>query len=202
MKDRETEEKIYSRKVIISLIVITILVFTVISISFTAFVKQEQVKHSNEDLEGNVSMTYTESKNGIFIENASPVSDAVGKALNAPGEYFDFTVKTTVVKNQPITYEITAIKDSDCTISDQDIKIYLEKQVNGTYEQLVAPTAFEPIKEKTNVGSPINSMVLKRVKSEKSGFDNYRLRMWVNEKAVIQDVKTYAIKINVYGKIV
>lgn len=202
MKEMETEEKRYSRKVIISLIVIIILVFTVISISFTAYVKMEQTKHSNEDLEGNVNMTYTESKNGIFIENASPVSDEVGKNLSASGEYFDFTVKTTVIKGKPITYEITAIKDADCTIPDQDIKVYLEKQVNGTYEQLVEPKAFEPIKKKTNIGSPANSMVLKRVKTKNSVVDNYRLRMWVNEKAVIQDIKTYAIKINVYGKIV
>lgn len=46
------------------------------------------------NVKANVSMTYTESTNGISIENASPTSDEVGKKLNGKNEYFDFTVST------------------------------------------------------------------------------------------------------------
>ena len=44
-------------------------------------------------------------------------------------------------------------------------------------------------------------MILKKVKTKVSSNDNYRLRMWLSDKANIQDVKTYAVKINVYGKL-
>lgn len=43
-------------------------------------------------------------------------------------------------------------------------------------------------------------MVLLKVKKTSSGNDNYRLRMWVSDQANIQEVKTYSIRINVYGK--
>lgn len=202
MNSKEIEEKKNSRKIIISLIIIIILVFTVISISFTTYIKMEQKRGAAEDLKGNVSMTYTEDNNGISIENAVPISDEVGKSLSAPDEYFDFTVKTKVVKENPITYEIVAVKDKNSTLSDKDIRIYLQKQVSGTYEEVMSPTEFIPISKKTNIGAPQGVMVLQKITRKNSSSDNYRLRMWVSEKTLIQDIKTYAIRINVYGKIV
>lgn len=200
MDQEVLEEKKYSRKVIISLIIITMLVFSVISISFTAYVKTGQKKESNEENKGNVSMTYTESRQGISLQNASPITDEVGKTLSAPSEYFDFTVTTKVAQDIPITYEIAAVKDPDSTLNDQDIKIYLEKQVSGTYEEVMEPTEFIPSSRTTKIGSPSGSMVLQKITKKRNDTDNYRLRMWVSDKATIHDVKTYAIRINVYGK--
>lgn len=197
----EVEEKKYFRKLVISLLFIIILVLFVIGISFSTYIKMEQVKDSAVDTVENVSMKYTESNNGISIENASPINDDVGKLLKAPGEYFDFTVTTKIVQNTPVYYEIAAVKDATSTLKDNEVKIYLEKQVSGTYEQILAPQNFIPITEKTTIGSPSGSMVLLKVKKKTSGTDNYRLRMWVDEKTNIDAVKKYSIKINVYGKI-
>ena len=146
-------------------------------------------------------MTYTEDNNGISIENASPISDEVGKVLNAKGEYFDFTVTTKVAQDTSVFYEIAAIKDPNSTIDDKDVKIYLEKQKSGTYEQVMAPTPFITLPNGSNTGAPKGSMILQKVKKTNNSTDNYRLRMWVNETADIQDVKTYTISINVYGKV-
>lgn len=201
MKSEEIENKEYSKKIIISLILVIILVLLVICLSFSAYIKMEQNKQSKDDVKANVSMTYTESTNGISIENASPTSDEVGKKLNGKNEYFDFTVSTKNPNKSKVVYEIAAVKDKNSTISDDDIRIYLEKQVSGTYEEIVKPQPFKPIAKNSKIGSPKGSMLLKKVKTKVSSNDNYRLRMWLSDKANIQDVKTYALKINVYGKL-
>lgn len=201
MKSEENENKEYSKKIIISLILVIILVLLVICLSFSAYIKMEQNKQSKDDVKANVSMTYTESTNGISIENAAPTSDEVGKKLNGKNEYFDFTVSTKNPKKTKVVYEIAAVKDKNSTISDNDIRIYLEKQVSGTYEEIVNPTPFKAIIKDSEIGSPKGSMILKKVKTKVSSNDNYRLRMWLSDKANIQDVKTYAVKINVYGKL-
>lgn len=201
MKSEEIENKEYSKKIIISLILVIILVLLVICLSFSAYIKMEQNKQSKDDVKANVSMTYTESTNGISIENASPTSDEVGKKLNGKNEYFDFTVSTKNPNKSKVVYEIAAVKDKNSTISDDDIRIYLEKQVSGTYEEIVKPQPFKPIAKNSKIGSPKGSMLLKKVKTKVSSNDNYRLRMWLSDKANIQDVKTYAVKINVYGKL-
>ncbi len=201
MKGEKIENKEYSKKIIISLILVIILVLLVICLSFSAYIKMEQNKQSKDDVKANVSMTYTESTNGISIENASPTSDEVGKKLNGKNEYFDFTVSTKNPNKSKVVYEIAAVKDKNSTISDNDIRIYLEKQVSGTYEEIVKPQPFKPIAKNSKIGSPKGSMLLKKVKTKVSSNDNYRLRMWLSDKANIQDVKTYAVKINVYGKL-
>lgn len=195
-----------SKFIFISVILVTILVILVLCLSFMAFkkatsdsYKKDPNSDSNGGINSKISMTYTENMNGISIQDALPTSDEVGKHLNGKGEYFDFTIKSNVV-NSSITYEIAAIKDKSSTISDDFIKLYLEKQNSGTYEQVMEPTIFKPITEKSKVGSPNGSMVLYKLNRKKSGTDNYRLRMWIKEDAVVEMDKSYTVKVNVYGK--
>lgn len=196
-----------SKFIFISVILVTILVILVLCLSFTAFKKvtSEDGTNSNNDSNGNgginskISMTYTENMNGISIQDALPTSDEVGKKLNGKGEYFDFTIKSNIV-NSSITYEIAAIKDKSSTISDDSIKLYLEKQNSGTYEQVMEPTIFKSITKRSKIGSPKGSMVLYKLNRKKSGTDNYRLRMWIKEDSVVEMDKSYTVKVNVYGK--
>lgn len=195
-----------SKFIFISVILVTILVILVLCLSFMAFkkatsdsYKKDPNSDSNGGINSKISMTYTENMNGISIQDALPTSDEVGKHLNGKSEYFDFTIKSNVV-NSSITYEIAAIKDKSSTISDDSIKLYLEKQNSGTYEQVMEPTIFKPITEKSKVGSPNGSMVLYKLNRKKSGTDNYRLRMWIKEDAVVEMDKSYTVKVNVYGK--
>ena len=201
MRNDTNENKEYSRKIIISLVIVIILVLLVVCLSFSAYIKIEQNKQTNSNNKSNVSMTYTESTNGISIEDASPMSDDIGIKLSGQNEYFDFTVSTKTNNKNKVTYEIAAIKDKNSTISDNDIRIYLEKQINGSYEEVMKPKAFNPIDVNSEIGSPKGSMILKSVETSTNSTDNYRLRIWLSDKANIQDVKTYAIKINVYGKL-
>lgn len=197
-----------SKFIFISVILVAILVILVLCLSFTAFKKaisavgddrNNQNSGANDGINSRISMTYTEDMNGISIQDALPITDEVGKRLSSNGEYFDFTIRSNILNNS-ITYEIAAIKDNDSTISDDDIKLYLEKQNSGTYESVMEPTVFTPITKKTKIGSPTGSMVLYKVTKTKSGTDNYRLRMWIREDASVELDKVYTVKINVYGK--
>ena len=196
----EKEKDNSSRVILLSLLAITILVISVISVSFATFLRVQEGKKSNTFSTGNISMNYTEDTNGISIENALPTSDMVGKTLKGKGEYFDFTINSTIVGNVSVNYEIAAIKDVNSSIPDGAVKLYLEQQKSGTYEEVMAPTFFTPIDKQTNVGSPKGSMVLLNVTKKSSSVDNYRLRMWLDENAVVESGKFYSVKINVYGK--
>ena len=200
MDEKEKEEK-SARRIIFTMIAVTILVISVISLSFATFQRESKNDNSNSITTQNISMNYTESINGISIVNAVPTTDAVGMKLNGTGEYFDFTIKTTIADKTSIVYEIAAVKDKNSTLQDSDVKLYLEKQVSGSYESVMEPTVFTPISKKSDVGSPVGSMVLKTVEQNKSSTDNYRLRMWIKEDAVgTETEKSYTVKVNVYGK--
>ena len=90
-KEIEKEEQ-SSRKTLLIILAVTILVISVISLSFATFQQEYKDDSSNSIATGNISMNYTESINGISIVNAMPTSDVVGKALKGTGEYFDFTI--------------------------------------------------------------------------------------------------------------
>ena len=174
-----------SKFIFISVILVTILVILVLCLSFTAFKKAASDDDRNNSDNGSngsgginskISMTYTENMNGISIQDALPIV------------------------NGSITYEIAAIKDKSSTISDNSIKLYLEKQNSGSYEQVMEPTIFKSITKKYKIGSPKSSMVLYKLKRKKSGTDNYRLRIWIKEDAVVEMDKSYTVKVNVYGK--
>lgn len=201
-----------SKFILFSIILVTILVIMVIGLSFAVFKSAESSGelggHNNDGGNGSnsnkaltaISMTYTEDTNGISIQDALPISDEVGKALSGKGEYFDFTISTKVSEGSSVTYEIAAIKDKESTIDNDSVKLYLEKQVSGSYEQVVEPTVFEPVEKTSKIGSPKNSMVLYKVKRKKTGTDNYRLRMWLKEDTNVEMDQIYTVKINVYGK--
>lgn len=198
-KEIEKEEQ-SSRKTLLIILAVTILVISVISLSFATFQQEYKDDSSNSIATGNISMNYTESINGISIVNAMPTSDVVGKALKGTGEYFDFTINSTIVGNASLQYEIAAVKDSNSTIPNSDIKLYLEQQVSGSYEEVMAPTVFTPINTISEVGSPAGSMILRTVTKDKTSTDNYRLRMWIKEDAQVGQAQSYTVKVNVYGK--
>ena len=200
-ENKEIEkEKQSSRKTLLIILAVTILVISVISLSFATFQQEYKDDSSNSIATGNISMNYTESINGISIVNAMTTSDVVGKALKGTGEYFDFTINSTIVGNASLQYEIAAVKDSNSTIPNSDIKLYLEQQVSGSYEEVMAPTVFTPINTISEVGSPAGSMILRTVTKDKTSSDNYRLRMWIKEDAQVGQAQSYTVKVNVYGK--
>lgn len=198
-KEQKEQDK-KTRRMLFSIVGITILVLAVLGLSFATFQQEHKSGGSNSITTQNISMNYTESENGISIVNAIPISDAVGKLLNGKGEYFDFTVTATLAGDTKVAYEIAAMKDKNSTIPDENIRLYLEQQVSGTYEEAMEPKAYTPIKEASQIGAPVGSMILKTATKEESETDNYRLRMWIKENTMVDVSQHYTVKVNVYGK--
>ena len=208
MKEKEKEDRRYTKKIFLSLLLVTLLVVFVVSFSFAVFIKTESGVEKTIET-GEISMNYLEKTNGISIENAMPTSDTVGMNQLGENEYFDFTVNSKLVGDVKIIYEIAAIKDQNSTIPDNEIRLYLEQEKSGTYTIVMEPKNFVAESKDTEIGTPEGAMVLRKVikKREENSddkivnyVDNYRLKMWLAANASIDDVKSYSVKVNVYGK--
>ena len=62
-----------------------------------------------------MQMTYEESSNIISMRGVLPTTDATGKVRLNEGEYFDFTVSSTLTGNSEINWEIAAEDFSNVT---------------------------------------------------------------------------------------
>lgn len=191
-----------SKQIILSILGVFILIVAVVGVSFAAFTYAGEGVKANTLSTGTITMTYTESTNGISINNAMPIAENVGRVLSGDGEYFDFNVQTAIKGTANIGYEVVAVKDDSSTIPDEYIRIYLQKgSTLGDYtEDVLNPSQFIPITDKDKFGAPNGSMVLDRGTFSSSSTNYYRLRMWLDSSYSVSSVPgTYTIKINVYG---
>ena len=196
-----------NRKKYLILILVTVLLITVIGISYSAFVYSGIGQKANTITTGAISMTYTESTNSIALSNALPTTDSTGKKRKNTGEYFDFTVKSSIRGNTDINYEIAAKEESGNTFSGNNIKYYLTKvNSDGTETEVMAPrTYYEESSGNVYTGRPSDMMSLFVGNLNQQGDTtiNYRLRLWVDENYNPQNDNgglTYKVKVNVYGQ--
>lgn len=190
-----------TRNLIFIILGVSVLLIAVVVFAFVMFFRG-QANNVNEVVKtGVVSMNYKTATNDFTLTNLTPMSNDLGKDLRDEGSYFDFSVSSEMEDDTSIQYEIALIKDENSTIPDSDIVVYLEKQNSGSYAKVDEPSSFTPIKKKTDLGSPAKSMVLDKVKVSSKRVDNYRLRLWVREGAVITDPSaSYTVSVKVYGK--
>ena len=179
----------------------------VIGISYATFSYSGIGKKVNTITTGAISMTYTESTNSIALSNALPTTDATGKKRKNIGEYFDFTVRTSISGNTDINYEIAVKEENGNTFSGVNIKYYLTKvNSDGTEIEVMAPrTYYEEPSGNVYTGRPadIMSLYTGNLKNQGDTIINYRLRLWVDESYNPQNDNgglTYKVKVNVYGQ--
>ena len=157
----------------------------VIGISYAAFTYSGLGKKENKITTGAITMLYTESSNTITINNALPTTDNTGKTRKNAGEYFDFTVKSSITGNADINYEIAAKADYSNTFSGDNIKYYLTTvDNNGKETEVMAPrTYYEEPSGNVYTGRPADMMSLYTGNLNQQGDTtiNYRLRIWVDE---------------------
>ena len=195
------ESKSKTKNVVIFLVLLSIVLIAVIAVAFTMFFKEQEKNVKEVVKTGTVSMNYKTEVNGLQLNSITPVANDVAMENRTEGSYFDFSVSSDIDSDTTVDYEIVLVKDDSSTISDSDIMVYLEKQTSGTYSKVDEPKEFTPIKKKTELGSPAKSMVLSKFSLSANQVDNYRLRIWVKEGAVITDPNaTYKVRVNVYGK--
>ena len=189
------------------IILILILLIAIIGISYAAFSYTGTGQKLNTITTGAISMEYVESTNIISMNNALPTTDATGKRLSNSGEYFDFTVKSSIAGNTDINYEIAAKEESGNTFSGKNIKYYLTKvNSDGTETEVMAPrTYYEEPSGNVYTGRPADMMSLfvGNLKTQGDTTINYRLRLWVDENYNPQNDNgglVYKVKVNVYGQ--
>ena len=179
----------------------------VIGISYAAFTYSGLGKKENKITTGAITMLYTESSNTITMNNALPTTDNTGKTRKNVGEYFDFTVKSSITGNADINYEIAAKEEAGNTFSGSNIKYYLTTvDGNGKETEVMVPrTYYEEPSGNVYTGRPADMMSLYTGNLNQQGNTtiNYRLRIWVDENYNPQNDNgglIYKVKVSVYGQ--
>ena len=184
-----------------------ILLVAIIDISYAAFSFAGTGQKFNTITTGAITMEYVESTNVISMNNALPTTDATGKTRLNAGEYFDFTIKSSITGNTDINYEIAAKEENGNTFDGKNIKFYLTKiNSDGSEEEAMPPKTYsEDPSGNGYTGRPSDMMSLFIGNLNQQGTTEvkYRLRLWVDESYNPQNDNgglVYKVKVNVYGQ--
>ena len=196
------------KQLLLSIGLVLILVLMIVGISYAAFKFVGLGNKPNTITTGAITMEYEESTNTISMTGALPTTDATGKVRLTAGEYFDFTIKSSIKGNTNINWEIAAedITPSSRKIDGKYIKLYLTSlDENNNEKEIMAPTVYTAEStENTYTGRPANMMSLAKGTTSTSFSTKYRLRMYVDEDYNPQGDGgglSFSVKINAYGKI-
>ena len=191
-----------SKHVLLSVLGVAILVVAVVGVSFAAFSYSKTGTKVNTITTGTITMSYSETTNGINLTNALPMTDAVGKALKTENQYFDFTVSANITGTTTINYAITASKEEESTLPDTAVKVYLTDMDGEVDSQILAPTKVSALQKTTSdvSGAPNDQYKLTSDTFSASSSHAYRLRMWVADDYQVTGASaTYKLRVNVYG---
>lgn len=196
-----------TRKEILIIGLMLLLVIALIEVSWAVFNYSGLGTKLNTITTGSITMSYEETDNTISLNGALPTTDKTGMVRLNPGEYFDFTVSSTITGAVNINYEISAkdVTTSERKIDGSNIKLYLTRLTSdGTEEQVMSPETYN---EETNAnnftGRPANEMSLYTSSMSSSESNTYRLRMYVDEDYNPQGDGgnlQFSVQVNVYGR--
>jgi hypothetical protein len=181
------------------MIAISMVLIIFVGIGFGVFAAQPKPIVYQDENGGNIVINYTNKISGLKIEDVVPTVDSVAMKSSDDNEYFDFSIDLLLDNASVINYEIAAIKNKEnSTISDSDVRLYLEKEKSGEYIEVLKPSPFVPLKEESKFGTKPGSMVLYSTKATKSGTEHFRLRMWLSDKSLLAK-GSYEVEIVVNG---
>ena len=195
-----TNKKGISLKVWLLLLAFFLSVGAVIGVSAYLFYGKEKNIEFDEVSGGEISMTYTDDQNIFSITNGIKMSDADGIAQDASDKYFDFTINTDISNANNLEYSIILVKDETLsTALDKNVKIYLEKEVSGSYSEVYGPVEFSSNIKDSELGE---AMTIYQGSNKNNKTENFRLRMWISSDADIpaEEIQNYSVKIMVDGK--
>ncbi len=194
-------KKSVSKKVLLLILLISIIVVLIVVLAFGLFFKSKDNDDKKDYNAGVITMNYSDSTN-FKITNLIPVTDSVGMNFNDAGTYYDFIVDTKMEDSDEVSYEVAiSVNEDETNVDLSNLKVYLEKQESGSYSKVLAPTIFKPLSKSSSFGTPKGAMVLFKNKVVNNSNDNYRLRVWMDEKTVTVPNTVYTISVNVdvYG---
>lgn len=192
-------------QLVILVLVVVSLLLSIIGVTFAAFYYSKTGENINTITTGTIMMSYTEKTNGINLVNAFPMTDGVGMTLDKENQYFDFMVSATITGNIDITYSVNLMKETDSSIPDTGVKVYLTSMNENIEEKLEGWENPKKMSElpKSNADTSITrngQYVLTTNGFKSSDIHHYRLRMWVaDDYEVTGETETYKVRVNVYG---
>lgn len=194
-------EKRSSRDILLSIIGVLILVVAVVGISYAIWSKTIFGDKDNSIRTGYVNFSYIEDSNGISLDNAIPMNDETGKALNGDKNEFDFTISSSLITNgNPLSYQILAVQNSENTLEEKYIKVYLTDDDDnpvGNYDSEIIPTY-----DSLNNNSDNSAKILYNSTIESSISKKFRLRIWLSSDYNLSTIaKSFSFKVNVKGEI-
>ena len=188
-----------SKKVIYCLLGFIFVFFLIIVFSTYAFSHRKPDVVEEEKKGGDIILNYTSVTPSFSVQSIVPTVDSLGISATEKERYYDFSVQVNLDKAKYIEYEVAATVDkSFSTISNEDIRIYLEKENSGSYTKVFGPSEYKALKKDSELGSKKGSMVLVTTKDPKPIVDNYRLRMWLSDKS-LTPLGNYKVTISVHG---
>jgi hypothetical protein len=195
-----------SKQVLLSVFGVALLIVAIVGISYAIFVFSAKSRVDNTVRSGGITFEYLEGDSVIDINDALPVSDEVGVKQT---KSFDFQVSSAIRGNTTVFYEVRAKSLTvDNKIDNQYVKIYLEEKDGDDFSTVLSPTTFKenPNTSLTNISVDTNTMLLYsgRFSGKKATTTNYsdefRLKMWLSDKYLIDDVsRSFKIKVLVYA---
>lgn len=189
-----------SKKILLTVLGVAILIVAVVGISFALFTSNDQITGENTIKSGTVTMSFSEKTNGITLSNALPMSEADAlQQLTKDGEYFDFDVVTKTSKaGTVIPYKVSVAKISG-DLNDNQIAINLQKLgTDGNYTTVITGKKISDFADGVIVDAADNAGTVA------GKTDSYRLRIWLagdqDASAIASDSK-YSLRVNVNGGI-
>lgn len=200
-----------SKQILLSIISIAVLIIAFVGVSYATFVTVFEDSQINGISTGTISLKLKNENGTLSMENAMPVSDADGMMLDDNNVY-DFEVQSMLSAQTTLNYEIYVekIKTDKPTLSNSDVRFYLEKYEDNAYKSTLItqnPQPFIPLENNSFLGSKKGSMILysgtlsNMTSHNKEIKDSFRLRMWVAQDTVIDSIsRDFNIKLNVVAK--
>lgn len=191
----------------ISLSFLGLFIVTMAGLSFATFLYSKTGEKINTITTGTIAMEYLESSNIITISNALPTTDATGKVRLKEGDYFDFTVTTSIAGLVNLNWEIACEDMDDSTFSGTNIKYYLTKLEGETEIEMMSPRTYQEENSNNSLtGRPSNMMSLLKGTTTTNGIvsTTYRLRLYVDESYNPQGdggSLLYKTRVSLYGKV-
>jgi hypothetical protein len=183
----EEKEKISKEAfIIIGIISVIILTIVIVAVVINANTKPEVIKETKDGAE--ITLNYGGENSDLALTDMKITKNEDGIKIDAADQRFDFTVNTEMFEANSAEYEIFVTKNKKkCNVEDNYLILYLEKESDGTFNKVIDPKLYNPLKKKDKMGVTSGNMVLFKDTVNSSKAINYRLRMWLSDKYVVKE---------------
>ena len=200
-----------AKQVMVTLLAAFIIIVAAIGVSYAAFTYANEGSTVNIIKPGEIYLKLNESKAGISMLSAVPLSDVEGTSLIGEGNIYSFNITSTLKSGSNIIYDIV-LKSHLENISANMIKVYLV-QVDGettpieSEKVVLAPTYLSKLNKSELANG--DSLFRGNLVQGDNIVTNYRLKVWISDHdengnfISVEDIDenaTIEVKLGLYAK--